>query len=347
MRGKGGSETFRCGECRELLEDAGQHRLDRRKDVVLRDERQLDVQLIELSGRPIGAGVFVSKARGDLEVAVEAGHHQQLLELLRRLGQRVKLPGMDAARHEVIARALGGARRQNRRLKLQEALLLHAPPDAGNHARAEHDVRVDLFAAQIQKPVAKTLLFRDLVGARDLERQRFCRRQYLDLVDHDLDVAGREGGIDVLLRAGDDPASDADHALEPDPFGDLECAGFGHEDALRHAVVVAQIDEQQLPMVPLAIHPSGKANGPADVLGRQRGAGVSAIRIGRRLGHYGRLVRTYCAASPRATVCCSPLCRSLSDTFPCARSSSPRMATQGMFLADAYLNCLPSLSASG
>jgi hypothetical protein len=162
MRGKGGS--------------AGEHGLDRREDLVLRDERHLDIQLIELSRRPVGAGVFVSKARGDLEVAVETGHHQELLELLGRLGQGIELPGMDAARYKVIAGAFGGARRENRRLKLQKALLLHATPDAGDHARAEHDVPVDLFAAQIEEPVPEALLFRDVVGSRNLERQRFCRR---------------------------------------------------------------------------------------------------------------------------------------------------------------------------
>ena len=156
---------------------------------------------------------------------------------------------------------------------------MHAPADAGNHARAEHDVRVDPFATQIQKPVPKTLIFRDIMRAGHLERQRLCRRQDLDLVDHDLDVAGREGGIDILFRAGEDAAGDAEHALQPDRFRGLEGARLGHEDALRHAIVIAHIDEQQLSMVPLAIHPSRETNRAANVLGRQRGAGVRAIRI--------------------------------------------------------------------
>ena len=75
----------------ELAEDAGQHRLDGRKHVVLRHERQLDVELIELAGRAIRPRVLVAKTGRDLEVAIEAGDHQQLLELLRRLRQRVEL----------------------------------------------------------------------------------------------------------------------------------------------------------------------------------------------------------------------------------------------------------------
>ena len=56
----------------ELLEHAAQHRLDRREHVLLRDEAHLDVELVELAGRAVGAGVLVAEARRDLEVAVEA-----------------------------------------------------------------------------------------------------------------------------------------------------------------------------------------------------------------------------------------------------------------------------------
>src|SRR6185437_11476441 len=79
---------------REFLEDAGEHRLDRREDIVLRHERHLEIELIKLARRAVGAARLVAEARRDLEIAVEAGHHQQLLELLRRLRQRVELAGM-------------------------------------------------------------------------------------------------------------------------------------------------------------------------------------------------------------------------------------------------------------
>jgi len=58
-------------------------------------------------GGVLGAGVFVAKTRRYLKIAVEPGHHEQLLELLRRLWKRVKLTRMKARRHEEIARAFG------------------------------------------------------------------------------------------------------------------------------------------------------------------------------------------------------------------------------------------------
>jgi hypothetical protein len=63
--------------------------------VLLRGETHLEIELVELTRRAVGARVLVAVTGGDLEVAVEAGGHQQLLELLRRLGQRVEPAGMD------------------------------------------------------------------------------------------------------------------------------------------------------------------------------------------------------------------------------------------------------------
>jgi hypothetical protein len=49
-------------------------------------ERGLDIDLGEF-GLAVGAQVFVAETLGDLVVTIEAGHHQQLLEQLGRLGQ--------------------------------------------------------------------------------------------------------------------------------------------------------------------------------------------------------------------------------------------------------------------
>jgi len=81
--------------------------LDRRENIVLGDEAHLDVELVELARTAVGATVLVAEAGRDLKVAVEARHHDELLELLRRLRQRIELAGMDAARHQEVARAFG------------------------------------------------------------------------------------------------------------------------------------------------------------------------------------------------------------------------------------------------
>ena len=74
-------------------------------DVVLGDERHLDVELGELR-LPVGPEVLVAVAAGDLVVALHAGHHQQLLEQLRGLRQGVPGAGLQADRHQEVAGAL-------------------------------------------------------------------------------------------------------------------------------------------------------------------------------------------------------------------------------------------------
>src|SRR5262249_11963957 len=145
---------------RKFLEHAAHHRLDRIEDILLGDKTHFQIELIKFTGRTVGARILIAEARRDLEVAVEPGDHEQLLELLRRLRQRVELSRMQPRGHEIIARALGGGRGQDRGLKLEEALLLHAPPDGIYHRAPHHDVAVQALATQIEKAILQPDLFR-------------------------------------------------------------------------------------------------------------------------------------------------------------------------------------------
>ncbi len=117
----------------ELLEQAVHDRLHGGEHVLLGGEAHLEVELVELARRAVGPGVLVAEAGRDLEVAVEAGHHQQLLELLRRLRQRIELARMHARRHQVVARALRRRGGQDRGLELGEA---RARPSAAGSNRS-------------------------------------------------------------------------------------------------------------------------------------------------------------------------------------------------------------------
>ena len=88
------------------LEHARHQPLDDPDHVVLVHEAHLEVELGEL-GLAVGAEGLVAEAAGDLVVALEARHHQQLLEQLRRLRERVEGPGRLAGGDEEVARALG------------------------------------------------------------------------------------------------------------------------------------------------------------------------------------------------------------------------------------------------
>src|SRR5205823_2290077 len=94
--------------------------LDQPVNVVAIDERHLDVNLgeLELAIRPL---VFVAIATGNLKILLDAPDHKDLLELLRRLRQGVKLAGLAPARNQKLPRAFGRGLEQGRRLDFEES----------------------------------------------------------------------------------------------------------------------------------------------------------------------------------------------------------------------------------
>ncbi len=94
-----------------------------------RRERHLEVHLRELQ-LSIGALVLVAEAARELDVAVHARNHQDLLEDLRRLREREEFAGMDAAWHEKVARTFGRRLGENRRFDLPESLRVEVVPQA-------------------------------------------------------------------------------------------------------------------------------------------------------------------------------------------------------------------------
>ena len=75
------------------------------ENVFLSDERHFVMDLCELR-LPVSSQFFVSEALYDLEVAVHASDHEDLLEDLRRLGEGVELAGVHSRRNDKITRTL-------------------------------------------------------------------------------------------------------------------------------------------------------------------------------------------------------------------------------------------------
>ncbi len=100
--------------------DLDRHLLDPAHDVVLGHEAHLQVELGELR-LAVAAQVLVAEAARDLEVAIHAGDHEQLLQLLRALRQRIDLAGLQPRRNDEVARALRCGLDEQRGLDLDEA----------------------------------------------------------------------------------------------------------------------------------------------------------------------------------------------------------------------------------
>ena len=262
----------------EFLEHARQHRLDSLEDVFLRDETHLEVELVEF-GAAVCAQVFITETGCDLEIAIEAGDHQQLLEHLRRLRERVEAARVQAAGHEVVACALGARGAEDRRLELAETLVGHAAAQRGDNPVAQHDVGMHSLAAQVDETILEAGFLGIVLRRIDNQRQVFRAALHADFAREDLDLARRQVCIDRHIGARLDRAVDGDHRFQLDPVEDRQRRAVFIRDDLGDAVMIAQIDEQHAAMIALVVHPTRQANGVANIILGQLGAGMGTIGV--------------------------------------------------------------------
>jgi hypothetical protein len=263
----------------EGLEHAAQDGFHRGKHMLLLDEAHLEVELVELAWQAVGARVFVAETGRNLEVAVEARDHYELLVDLRRLRQRVELALVEARRHQEVARAFRRGRRQDRGRIFGEARLAHAPSHLGDDLRARDDVAVERLAAQIEKAILEADVLGIVWLAEDRQRQFLRRRKHFHVAGEYLDLAGRQIGVDGFRRARLHHAVDADDPLAAHGLGSLEAGRIGIGDDLGEAVMVAQVDEKQAAMIAHAMDPAGQADILADIRFPEGGAGVAAVAV--------------------------------------------------------------------
>src|SRR4029079_1113546 len=335
---------------------APHQRLEDREDEVLGGEGNLEVHLRELR-LSIGAQILVAEALRDLEVAIHARDHQDLLEDLRRLRQREELAGVHAARHQVVARPFGRRLGEDRRLDLEEALLVEVLPHRERRLVAQDHVLLDPRTPQIEIAVAQPHLLGDLRVLVDRERRGLGVVEQADLARVELDLAGLQLRVDGFLGARFDAADHADDELRAQPLG-LGLERFAVHDHLRDAVAVAHVEEQHAAEIAHAVHPAKEDDVLVHVTRREYSTGVGASeRAERFYCHCASDVRCEVSgcrrprsevrgATAEATealgrVCCWPVLSSLILTSPRASSSWPSTATKRARRASAYLKALP------
>ena len=239
---------------------------------------QIDLRELRLA---VGAQVFVAEAAHDLEILVEAGDHQDLLEDLRRLRQRVELAGMDAAGHQVVARAFGRGARHERRLDFVEALRVQVFADGDGHLVAQANVVLHLRPAQVDVAILQAHFFVGQHGVGGREGQRLAVVQQAKLVGDDFDFAGGIVLVDGAGVAQLDVADDGDDELRAHGAGLLvHCgAGVGGDDDLGDAGAVAQVEEDEVAEVAPLVDPAHENNFRAGVGGAQLAAHMSTFQI--------------------------------------------------------------------
>ena len=93
----------------------------------------------------------------------------------------------------------------------------------------------------------------------------------------EFDLAGGQARIDRSGVAGHHLAADRDHALGAHRLGGLEDRAARVHHHLGHAVVIAQVDEQQIAVVALALDPARQAGFLADILRPERAARMGSV----------------------------------------------------------------------
>ena len=158
----------------EFLKHALQDRLDGVEHVLLFDKAHLQIQLVEVGWRAVRARILIPETRRDLEIFVKTRHHDQLFELLGRLGQRVEFARMQAGGHQEIPRAFGGGGGDDRRLILPKTFVPHPLADRGHHVRAQRHVLLHHLTPQIEVAIAKPRFLGIFLIAKHHEWQ-LCR----------------------------------------------------------------------------------------------------------------------------------------------------------------------------
>ena len=242
-------------------------------DVVLGGEGALHIELHELE-LAVGPEVLVAQAAGDLEVAVEAAHHEELLGQLRALRERVELAVVEPRRDRELPRPLGGGRPQQRRLDFGEALAVHGRREGGVDPGPEAQVALHARPPEVDVAVLQPDGLVGLVAVVDGERRRLGLVEDLDGAVADLDLARADAGVDGAFGPGADGAGDGD-----DPLG--AHVGGVVDDALNDAGVVPQVHEgEMLAVLPAPGHPAADGHGLAHVGRAQDAAEVGAQRRG-------------------------------------------------------------------
>ena len=271
------------GELPGEFDDQVFHRPD---DVFVFDEGHLDVELSEL-GLAVGPEVLIAEAAGDLEVAVEAGDHQDLLVQA----------GATAARHRS---GEGWTRLGTRKSRAPSGVLRpRMGVSTSRKSRADMVFRINMGhlvaededllhggSAEVQITVLEPKLLVGL-GAVDLEGGRGGGVEDLELDRVDLDEAGLEIWVRPCrqLARVDDLAPDPDDVLVAEVLCALVDRGravAGFEDDLGQAVAVAEVDEDQAAVVAPGVDPAVEDDFQADVGPGQGAAGLGPFEHGGR-----------------------------------------------------------------
>ena len=178
-----------------------------------------------------------------MEVAVEAGDHQQLFQRLRTLWQCIELTRIHPRGYDEVACAFRSRTDEDRCLHLYELLCVKEVADEDGHAVTQLQVLADRLAAEIQIAVFHA----EVVAAVRIVfyRERRCQgwAEHFQLFGDDFDVTCRNLAVLALPFADSPLHLNAVFASQLVGFS-TECGVICLiENQLRNAIAVAEVKE--------------------------------------------------------------------------------------------------------
>ena len=168
-------------------------------DIVLIDKGHFLVHLGELR-LAVSAQVLIAVAAGDLEVAVKAGQHQNLLVQLRALRQGVEMAGLHTAGHQIVTGTFRRGLDQGRGFNFGKVVIAEIAADDLHDLAAQHNGLVHRRTAQIQVAVTQAQVIVDVDIIADFERRGLGFTQNAQFADIQLHIAsGDLGGLGGAL----------------------------------------------------------------------------------------------------------------------------------------------------
>ena len=187
--------------------------------ILLLHEAHLAVDLRELR-LAVGPEVLVAEAADNLEIAVVAGHHQQLLEGLGRLGQRVEGSRVHARGHHEVARPFRGGLYQIGGLNLHETLAVKVVAHLVGEAVPQGEGALERRTAKVEVAVFRTQVLTAVADFLDRERRGHGLVEHIDAFEPYLDVAG--GHLGVLAGPFDNLSDSLDYIFASEAAGGLD-----------------------------------------------------------------------------------------------------------------------------
>src|SRR4029079_9421707 len=147
------------------------------------------------------AQILVTETACDLIVAIDATHHEHLLEELRRLRKREELTGVHTARHQIVPRTFRRTLRQNRRFYFKKTFYVQESTDRLHDVMPKAQQPLHLWPTKIQVAVLQSDRLRHFGIVFDHKGRRLRLVQNFDSIHKHFDLARGQIGILRLLRS--------------------------------------------------------------------------------------------------------------------------------------------------